>query len=159
MRCSTAQRCRWSTPPWLCGTDGRFAKLGAREITCPGMYHNEVRLDRAENIGGYRSPTSPREPALVRMTRTPCEPGLPEREQHRAGRIELLTTSFETFERSIRDQLARVLGGRRVRTAAIRPPPSAGRTGARRPATPRAGRLETPAGPAPAPATRAVLPD
>ena len=45
------------------------------------------------------------------MTRTPCEPGLPEREQHRAGRIELLTTSFETFERSIRDQLARVLGG------------------------------------------------
>ena len=92
--------------------DGQsFAKLGAREITCPGMFHNEVRLDRAENIGGYRSPASPSEPALVRMTRTPCEPGLPEREQHRAGRIELLATSFETFERSIRDQLARVLGG------------------------------------------------
>ena len=30
--------------------------------------------------------------------------------QHRLGRAELLATSFETFERSIREQLRRVLG-------------------------------------------------
>ena len=43
------------------------------------------------------------------MVRTPCKPGLPEHDQNRAGRVELLTTSFETFERNIRDQLGRTL--------------------------------------------------
>jgi spermidine dehydrogenase len=33
------------------------------------------------------------------------------REQHKAGRMELLQTPFATFERRIRDQFARVLGG------------------------------------------------
>ena len=33
------------------------------------------------------------------MVRTPCKPGLPEHDQNRAGRAELLRTSFETFER------------------------------------------------------------
>jgi len=36
---------------------------------------------------------------------------LNERDQHRAGRAELLGTSFEDFERNIRDQLGRMLGG------------------------------------------------
>jgi spermidine dehydrogenase len=44
------------------------------------------------------------------MTRTPCKPGLPSREQHRAGHADLLTTPFAAFELKIRDQLARILG-------------------------------------------------
>jgi spermidine dehydrogenase len=44
------------------------------------------------------------------MLRTPCKPGLPIRDQYRAGRAELLRTKFETFERNIRDQLGRMLG-------------------------------------------------
>ena len=44
------------------------------------------------------------------MTRTPCQPGLTEHEQHKVGRAELLNTPFTTFERNIREQLARVLG-------------------------------------------------
>ena len=44
------------------------------------------------------------------MTRTPCKPGLDQRAQNRAGRAELLATSFETFERNVRDQLGRTLG-------------------------------------------------
>jgi spermidine dehydrogenase len=43
------------------------------------------------------------------MHRTPCKEGLPEKDQNRAGRAELLATSFETFERNIRDQLGRML--------------------------------------------------
>ncbi|MGO9628815.1 MAG: NAD(P)/FAD-dependent oxidoreductase, partial [Xanthobacteraceae bacterium] len=35
---------------------------------------------------------------------------LPEREQHRAGRLDILGTSFETFEGNIRGQLDRILG-------------------------------------------------
>jgi len=87
-----------------------FQNLGVSRISTPGMYHHEVNLDLPVNIGAYRSPKTPDEPILVRMERMPCVPGLPERDQHRAGRGDLLSTSFETFERSIRDQLGRVLG-------------------------------------------------
>jgi spermidine dehydrogenase len=47
------------------------------------------------------------------MTRTPCKPnaGLSEHEQNKAGRAELLETSFATFERNIREQLGRTLAG------------------------------------------------
>jgi len=87
-----------------------FHKLGIRSVSCPGMYHSSVNLDQAINIGEYRPPRSPDEPILVHMLRTPCQPGLSAREQQRAGHYELLATPFETFERNIRDQLARVLG-------------------------------------------------
>jgi spermidine dehydrogenase len=88
-----------------------FEKLGVHNIDCPGMYHHEMNLDLCVDIGGYESPKTPDQPILVRMERTPCLPGLPERDQHRAGRGDLLSTSFETFERNIRDQFARVLAG------------------------------------------------
>ena len=48
---------------------------------------------------------------MLHMVRTPCSPGLPRKDQYRAGRYDLLNTSIETFERNIRDQLARTLGG------------------------------------------------
>jgi spermidine dehydrogenase len=87
-----------------------FQKLGTQRITCPGMYHTDITLDSAVNIGEYTSSKSPDEPILVRMTRTPCMPGSSARDQQRAGHYELLATPFETFERNIRDQLGRVLG-------------------------------------------------
>lgn len=87
-----------------------FHKLGIRTVASPGMYHTGVHLDEPVSIGGYQCPQTPEDPILLRMTRTPCKPGLPERDQHRAGRIDLLTTPFAAFERKIRDQLARILG-------------------------------------------------
>ncbi len=87
-----------------------FHKLGAHFIHTPGMFHVNVRLDIPVNIGTYQSPRLPGDPMVVRMVRTPCSPGLSERDQHRVGRAELLTQSFATFERNIRAQLARVLG-------------------------------------------------
>jgi spermidine dehydrogenase len=45
------------------------------------------------------------------MVRNPNTPGLPRREQNRAGQQELLSTSFEQFEREIRRQLGRMLAG------------------------------------------------
>jgi len=47
---------------------------------------------------------------VLHLTRIPIAPGLAAREQFEAGRRELLTTPFETFERNIRDQLGRMLG-------------------------------------------------
>jgi spermidine dehydrogenase len=87
-----------------------FKALRVHEIHAPGAYHSSVRLNETVDIGGYRSVRSPDEPILVHMVRAPCSPGLDEREQHRVGRAELLATTFEDFERNIRDQLARMLG-------------------------------------------------
>ena len=88
-----------------------FEKLGINGASAPGMYHTGARLETPTVIGGYDpTPKSADDPILVRMTRTPCKPGLPPRDQHRAGHVDLQTTTFATFERKIRDQLARILG-------------------------------------------------
>jgi spermidine dehydrogenase len=87
-----------------------FHKLGVQTVYTPGMFHSNLHLDIPVDVGTYKSPKSPDEPIVVRMLRTPCKPGLSERDQHRVGRAELLTESFQTFERNIRTQLARVLG-------------------------------------------------
>jgi spermidine dehydrogenase len=87
-----------------------FQRLGVHNVSAPGSYWSEVSLNWPVNIGAYRSPTKPEESMLLHLSRTPCKPGLPVREQQKIGRTELLRTSFENFERKIRDQLARMLG-------------------------------------------------
>jgi spermidine dehydrogenase len=88
-----------------------FHKLGARHIVSPGCYHSYAMLDLPVSLGEYHFPSKPEEPMVLFMLRTPCKPGLPAREQHRAGRYELMQTPFSKFERNIRDQLGRMLGG------------------------------------------------
>ena len=87
-----------------------FDKLKIREVYAPGGYHSNFNLNWKVDVGDYQSIEDPSQPILVHMSRTPCQPGLSEHEQNKAGRAELLATSFETFERNIRDQLARSLG-------------------------------------------------
>jgi len=88
-----------------------FQKLGVNSIYAPGGYFNGVSLDFPVSIGEYRFPSTPQEPCLLHLLRTPCKPGLPAKDQYRAGRYELMTTPFEVFERNIRDQLGRMLSG------------------------------------------------
>jgi spermidine dehydrogenase len=85
-------------------------QLGVSQVRCPGSYWHTVGLDFPVSLGGYQFPSSPDEPAVLHLFRTPCRPGFPAREQHKAGRYELLATPFVTFERTLRDQLARILG-------------------------------------------------
>jgi spermidine dehydrogenase len=87
-----------------------FHKLGIRHIVAPGSYHSLAFLDFPVSLGEYQFPSKPEEPMVLFMLRTPCRPGLPARDQNRAGRIELLATPFSKFESNIRDQLARMLG-------------------------------------------------
>jgi len=87
-----------------------FHKLGVRHIVAPGGYHTYTALDFPVSLGQYHFPSNPEEPMVLFMLRTPCRPGLSPRDQHRAGRIELMQTPFATFERNIRDQLTRMLG-------------------------------------------------
>ena len=88
-----------------------FANLGISEVECPTMYHHSIALAEPCDLGALGHSRNPEEPIAVRMIRTPGVPGLARKDQHRIGRAELLATSFETFERNIREQLGRVLGG------------------------------------------------
>jgi spermidine dehydrogenase len=88
-----------------------FQKLGVASVNAPTMYHTGVALSEAVSLGELRHPQTPDEPIVLHMTRYPMSPGKPRKEQHRIGRADLLSTTFETFERKIRDQLARNLGG------------------------------------------------
>jgi spermidine dehydrogenase len=88
-----------------------FAKLGVHQIVSPASYHTLTALDFPVSLGKYEFPRKPEEPAVLFMLRTPCQPGLPMRDQNRAGRAELLQTPFTRFEKEIRDQLGRMLGG------------------------------------------------
>lgn len=87
-----------------------FQKLGVSTIDAPGMYHTECRLDPGTRLGGYSGMTTPEEPILLHMMRNPNKPGLPRKEQNRAGQQELLSMSFRGFELQIRQQLDRMLG-------------------------------------------------
>ncbi|HEV2470284.1 MAG TPA: FAD/NAD(P)-binding protein [Candidatus Sulfotelmatobacter sp.] len=87
-----------------------FQKIATNSVYAPGMYHTSVNLDLPVSIGGYECAKKPEEPIVVHMMKAACHPGLPARQQHTFGRIELFETTFETMERNIRDQLARTLG-------------------------------------------------
>jgi len=88
-----------------------FQKLGVSYIYSPGGYFCSTTLDFPVSIGEYKFPSNPEEACLLHLVRTPCKPGLPCKDQFKAGRYELFTTPFETFESKIRDQLGRMLAG------------------------------------------------
>ena len=86
-----------------------FHKLGTKQIVAPGSYHSLTKLDFPVSLGAYQFPKTPQGPIVLFMLRTPCQPGLPRRQQYKMGRYELIGTPFSTFERNIREQLNRML--------------------------------------------------
>lgn len=88
-----------------------FEKLRLSSIYAPGGYFSSVSLDFPVSMGDYHFPSSPQESCLLHLMRTPCKPGLAAKDQYRAGRWDLFTTKFDTFERNIRDELGRMLSG------------------------------------------------
>lgn len=87
-----------------------LAELGVRRAYCPGSFFQGVMFTHPVSIGDYRFSISPDEPVILHMNHIPLSPGLSAPDQFRAGRQTLLATSFETFERNVRDQLERMLG-------------------------------------------------
>lgn len=76
----------------------------------PSGYFSIFNLSQPVNMGAYKMPRTPDEPMIIRMLRTPGSPGMSEDDQARMGRMELLQTPFETFEKNVREELGRVLG-------------------------------------------------
>jgi spermidine dehydrogenase len=87
-----------------------WKKLGIATVNCPGTYHRAAMLDFPVSLGSVEFSKGPDDPIVVHMNRIPASPGLPPDEQNRAGRMELLTTSFGTVERNIRTHLTGMLG-------------------------------------------------
>lgn len=88
-----------------------WEKLKISAIDTPTMFHDQMELTEAASLGGLHHARTPDDPIIVHFVKTMAVPSLPRRDQHRAGRQLLLDTSFETFERETRSQLARVLAG------------------------------------------------
>jgi spermidine dehydrogenase len=87
-----------------------WEKLKTHYIYAPNAYWTNAMLDWPVSIGEHKCSCAPEEPIVVHITRTPCQPGADLREQHRVGRSEMYQTTFETYERQLRDQLGRMLG-------------------------------------------------
>jgi len=86
-----------------------FEKLKVRGAHCPGSFFSEVELDFPVSIGDYKFPHKEDESCLVHMQYVPVGKGQTARDMQRAGRARLMSINYETFERNVRDQLARML--------------------------------------------------
>jgi len=87
-----------------------FEERGVQSVSLPGGYHDSIGLVMPVSVGDYAYPRTPDEPVVAHLTRVPGAPGQPAREQHRMGRLDVLTTPFDAFESHIRDEMSRVLG-------------------------------------------------
>ncbi|MBW2578188.1 MAG: NAD(P)/FAD-dependent oxidoreductase [Deltaproteobacteria bacterium] len=88
-----------------------WKKLGIGAVIAPGSFHINAMLDFPVSLGGYQYSKGPDDPIVVHMERFPhrSNMGLSPRDQHRLGRYEMLSTSFETLERNVRSQLTGML--------------------------------------------------
>lgn len=84
--------------------------LGVALAHCPGSWHKLVMVDFPVSLGDYAFTRGPDDPVVVHMSSAVVRPIGPPQVQSRAGRVELLTTSFETIEREIRTHLGGMLG-------------------------------------------------
>ncbi len=87
-----------------------LAKLGMRRAYCPGSFYQYMMFTHPVSFGEYRYAQSPDDPVVLHLQHIPLAPGLAAPDQFRQGRRALFETSFDTFERNIRDQLGRMLG-------------------------------------------------
>ena len=87
-----------------------FVRAKTLSMHAPASFFNEVRLDYRVSVGNYHCTQTPDQPIVLTAEHYACSPGLPARQQHRTGRAALYGTSFEVFERNLREQLVRSLG-------------------------------------------------
>jgi spermidine dehydrogenase len=88
-----------------------FDKLKVSSVRYISGYFSHADMDFPVSLGDYHFTASPDEPCVLHMLRTPSKHGAPAKEQYRTGRMDMLATPFSTYERHIRDQLGRALGG------------------------------------------------
>ncbi len=90
-----------------------WQQLNIGAVVSPGSYHINAMLDFPVSLGEHQYAQNSNEAVIVHMERFPHvnNQGKTAREQHRLGRHELYTTSFETIERQVRNQLTSMFAG------------------------------------------------
>ncbi|MFF0223327.1 NAD(P)-binding protein [Streptomyces sp. NPDC004629] len=86
-----------------------FAAARVSRVSTPSGFFSGFGLPTVTEIGDFTMPHRPELPTVVSLSATPHSPGLVCREQHKAGRRQLIRMPFEDFEREIRDSMARSL--------------------------------------------------
>ena len=93
-------------------TNWRFLyRLGITAATwdrSEGDFGFTCNIRNPMQVGGYQPPLHPDRPAILSFYTPFHRPGLPARVQATQGRMELLTTSYSQFERSIHAQMVKL---------------------------------------------------
>jgi len=90
-----------------------FQEAGGEVYMCPDSYFALVATAFGMNLGSYKTPTGPDDPLVVYMITSPRvdnDGTKTARDLYRLGRHQLLATSFEDYEKTIRDQLTGLFG-------------------------------------------------
>ncbi|MFT4875067.1 MAG: spermidine dehydrogenase [Congregibacter sp.] len=90
-----------------------FSKLGVVYVDCPDDAYVVVTVPPLTTTGGNQPPAGPQEPMVVSMMGVPSiDPidGESSRVMLRRARHQVYATTFETYEKEVRDQLQGLLG-------------------------------------------------
>ncbi|MFE2044016.1 NAD(P)-binding protein [Streptomyces sp. NPDC059477] len=86
-----------------------FAQARISRVSTPSRFFSSFGLPTVTEIGDFKMPKRPELPTVISLSATPNQPGLICREQHKAGRKQLMRMQFADFEREIRDSMTRSL--------------------------------------------------
>lgn len=86
-----------------------FDKLKTSFVYYTGGFYKQAELAYPVSLGKYKRSQTPDEPMIVHMCHVPLFKDIKGPEQWRAGRRQILSTSFEEFEKHAKDQLNQAL--------------------------------------------------
>jgi spermidine dehydrogenase len=90
-----------------------FSKLGVSQVNCPDDPYVVVTLPPNTTTGGFQPPAGPDDPMVIYMLGVPSielADGETSRELLLRARHQVYATTFDTYEKEIRDQLQGLLG-------------------------------------------------
>jgi len=90
-----------------------FYKGGAQQYECPYSHYQVVTKAPSVKMDDYQAPQNQSDPLVVFMFRSQVpekQPGETGRDVFRAGRTEIYTTPFSTYEKEIKEQLTDMFG-------------------------------------------------
>jgi len=88
-----------------------FADLGVSFVYYTNGFYKQVELDYPVSLGQYEFGSTPDDPMVLHMCHVPHFEDIRGPEQWRAGRRQVLGTSFATFEENVNKQLDQALSG------------------------------------------------
>ena len=87
-----------------------FDELKTSFVYFTGGFYKQAELAYPVSLGDHKCAQTPDEPMVVHMCHVPLFPDINGPEQWRVGRQQILTTTFEVYERHVREQLTQALG-------------------------------------------------